>query len=94
MWYAVYDKSTNGLVSVGEVVANPLASHLATKELGEAFNQAGKVWDVVTLSFKIANDPFVESFVDKILNLPELASLSLNIKTTLKGKLIKILFEG
>ena len=94
MFYAVYEKATGKLLSVGSVLGK-IKPENAVKELGDSDpTQEGMIWDEKTLSFKMGNDPFMEAFVNKILALPELNELTTTLKTSLKDKLIKILYKG
>lgn len=51
MWYAIYRTSDGVLISTGTVIADPLPDGLASVELGEAFDQSGKIWNPTTYTF-------------------------------------------
>lgn len=51
-WYAVYDKNTGELYSLGTVLANPLPARFNFKEYPEQPN-IGKAWSSVQLDFVV-----------------------------------------
>jgi len=51
MWYAIIEKATGRLHSIGTVLADPMPKEYEVKELGESFNQEGLEWDPATRTF-------------------------------------------
>ena len=68
MWYAIVDKKTLELYSVGTVLADPMPDKFKVVELGENFSETGKIWDKTTESF--IEDRTQDWLVNKILELP------------------------
>ena len=72
-WFAVYQTRDGRLVSIGTVVADPLRSGLAKKEI-RAPQEAGTQWDSESLSF-MASPPSppdvdrVEEFIDRLTKM-------------------------
>lgn len=64
-WYAVTEKSTGNLVSLGSVVAPSLPGHLEAKEIGESPpDLSAQQWDPIT-KVLIPRPPVV--MVDRVL---------------------------
>lgn len=72
-WFAVYQTSDGRLVSIGTVVADPLRSELAKKEI-RAPQETGTEWDSDSLSF-VPSPPSppdvdrVEEFVGRLAKI-------------------------
>lgn len=54
-WYAIYEKATGKLVSLGTVLASPLPEALEAKMVDEGEMGPGKVWNETLL--KMEDDP-------------------------------------
>ena len=95
MWYAVCDKLTGKLKSVGTVITNPLAPENEAIELGEIFDQRAKVWDEKNKQFIDRPDPVLETVVKSRLQaLPELSKLTTQEKESFFTKLAILLERG
>ena len=95
MWYAVCDKLTGKLKSVGTVISNPLKPENEAIKLGENFDQRGKVWDEKTKQFIDRPDPVLASAVKSNLGvLPELSKLTNAEKESFFTKLAIFIEQG
>ena|SRR3990167_4686828 len=95
IWYAICDRITGKLKSVGTVITSPLKPENEAIELGEDFDQRGKTWDEKLKIFVDRPDPILESIVQNNLStLPELSKLTLAEKTSLFKKLALLMERG
>ena len=90
MWYAIIEKATGRLHSLGTVLADPMPDKFEVKELGESFNQEGLEWDSATKAFVISQ--FMQRVQTYALNrYPWIATLTPSQKQDLKTLIIELL---
>jgi hypothetical protein len=89
MWYAVVEKATNRLHSIGTVLADPLPPQFTAIALDNEPDLAIKIWDPTTQTF-ITDDTFA-AIADKVLNTPAAAKLTAAEKADLKTRITSAL---
>lgn len=75
-WWAIVEEPSGRLKSVGDVLADPLASALTAILLPSQQDQQGMIWDQVTRTFILHVIVPRPSSVDLVMSQPEIQAMN------------------
>lgn len=94
-YYAIYETATGRLVSLGNMIADPLPQDLTAVDIGTAVDLRGQMWDAASKAFVARPAPVLIDRLDDLramTGVPALwASLSAAQKLVLGNAIIKLL---